>query len=115
MPTSASTPTAIGALTVTAPTDPQVQSLTIKYSWTANDGTIAHEDRKVMIEHGLYHLEVGLLVPLVLSCAWLAFVRRFDRLHPEPVWLVAVVFALTSFVGVCPAYLPFKLSTAGKK
>ena len=29
--------------------------------------------------------------------------------------VVAVVFALTSFVGVCPAYLPFKLSTAGKK
>ena len=29
--------------------------------------------------------------------------------------IIAVVFALTSFVGVCPAYLPFKLSTVGKK
>ena len=29
--------------------------------------------------------------------------------------VIAVVFALTSFVGVCPAYLPFRLSTVGKK
>lgn len=25
--------------------------------------------------------------------------------------VIAVVFALTSFIGVCPAYLPFGLST----
>lgn len=45
---------------------------------------------------------LGLLLPLVLSCAWLAFVRRFDRLHPEPVWLVAVVFGLGA-LSVVPA------------
>lgn len=28
--------------------------------------------------------------------------------------VVAVVLVVTSFVGVCPAYLPFKLSTLGK-
>ncbi len=28
--------------------------------------------------------------------------------------VIAVVLVLTSFVGVCPAYLPFKLSTLGK-
>lgn len=29
--------------------------------------------------------------------------------------VVAVAFVVTSFVGVCPAYLPFGLSTIGKK
>ena len=29
--------------------------------------------------------------------------------------IVAAVFLLTSFVGVCPAYLPFGLSTRRKK
>jgi hypothetical protein len=29
--------------------------------------------------------------------------------------VVAVVFILTSFVGTCPAYLPFGLSTRGAK
>lgn len=35
-----------------------------------------------------------LVVPIVLSVLWLAFVRRFDRAHPEPLWLVAVTFLL---------------------
>lgn len=29
--------------------------------------------------------------------------------------LIAVVFLLTSFVGTCPAYLPFGLSTRGAR
>ncbi len=29
-------------------------------------------------------------------------------------WVLAVVFVLTSFVSFCPLYLPFKLSTRGK-
>ena len=29
--------------------------------------------------------------------------------------IVAVIFILTSFVGTCPAYLPFGLSTRGAK
>lgn len=33
-----------------------------------------------------------LVVPFLLSIAWLAFVRRFDRAHPEPLWLVLVTF-----------------------
>jgi RsiW-degrading membrane proteinase PrsW (M82 family) len=41
-----------------------------------------------------------LVVPLVLSLAWLAFVRRFDRAHPEPVWLVGVTFVLGAFATV---------------
>lgn len=34
------------------------------------------------------------VVPVLLSVAWLAFIRRFDRAHPEPMWLVAITFAL---------------------
>lgn len=34
------------------------------------------------------------VVPILLSIAWLAFIRRFDRAHPEPMWLVAVTFVL---------------------
>jgi RsiW-degrading membrane proteinase PrsW (M82 family) len=33
-------------------------------------------------------------LPVLLSLAWLAFVRRFDRARPEPLWLVIVTFAL---------------------
>lgn len=32
------------------------------------------------------------LVPIMLSLAWLAFVHRFDRAHPEPLRLLALVF-----------------------
>jgi RsiW-degrading membrane proteinase PrsW (M82 family) len=34
------------------------------------------------------------VVPILLSVAWLVFIRRFDRAHPEPVWLVALTFVL---------------------
>lgn len=44
------------------------------------------------------------VVPVVLSFAWLAFVRRFDRAHPEPMWLVVVTFVLGA-VSTVPAGL----------
>jgi protease PrsW len=31
---------------------------------------------------------------MVLSLSWLFFVRRFDRAHPEPLWLVLATFVL---------------------
>lgn len=34
------------------------------------------------------------VTPVLLSLAWLVFVRRFDRAHPEPLWLVLVTFML---------------------
>jgi RsiW-degrading membrane proteinase PrsW (M82 family) len=34
------------------------------------------------------------VVPILLSLAWLAFIRRFDRAHPEPLWLIGVTFVL---------------------
>jgi RsiW-degrading membrane proteinase PrsW (M82 family) len=45
-----------------------------------------------------------IVLPLVLSVAWLFFVRRFDRSHPEPWWLVVVTFALGG-LSVVPAGL----------
>jgi RsiW-degrading membrane proteinase PrsW (M82 family) len=43
-------------------------------------------------------------IPIFLSLAWLAFIRRFDRARPEPLWLVLVTFALG-----CAAVLPVSL------
>ena len=40
------------------------------------------------------------VVPILLSFAWLAFVRRFDRAHPEPMWLVIVTFVLGALATV---------------
>jgi protease PrsW len=34
------------------------------------------------------------VVPILLSIAWLLFIRRFDRAHPEPMWLIGVTFVL---------------------
>ena len=45
-----------------------------------------------------------LIVPILLSFAWLLFVRRFDRAHPEPMWLIAVTFLLGA-LSVVPAGL----------
>lgn len=43
-----------------------------------------------------------LIVPILLSIGWLGFVRRFDRAHPEPVWLIAMTFFL-GVVSTVPA------------
>jgi RsiW-degrading membrane proteinase PrsW (M82 family) len=42
----------------------------------------------------------NLLLPFVVSFAWLFFVRRFDRAQPEPMWLVVVTFALGALATV---------------
>ena len=43
-------------------------------------------------------------LPFVLSFAWLFFVRRFDRVRPEPVWLVVATFVLGG-LAIVPAAL----------
>ena len=45
------------------------------------------------------------VVPLVLSLAWLVFVRRFDRAHPEPVWLVLLTFILGAVATIPASFL----------
>lgn len=44
----------------------------------------------------------NLILPLVMSIAWLVFVRQFDRAQPEPWWLVITTFGLGA-VAVVPA------------
>jgi RsiW-degrading membrane proteinase PrsW (M82 family) len=44
------------------------------------------------------------LLPFALSFAWLFFVRRFDRMRPEPVWLVVATFVLGG-AAIVPAAL----------
>jgi protease PrsW len=46
-----------------------------------------------------------LVVPIVLSLGWLLFVRRFDRAHPEPMWLVMATFGLGALAAVPAAAL----------
>jgi RsiW-degrading membrane proteinase PrsW (M82 family) len=44
----------------------------------------------------------SIVLPIFLSMMWLVFVRRFDRAHPEPWWLVLVTFGLGG-LSVIPA------------
>ncbi|CAN5609545.1 hypothetical protein BH09MYX1_BH09MYX1_27100 [soil metagenome] len=45
---------------------------------------------------------LSIVLPILLSLMWLVFVRRFDRAHPEPWWLVLATFALGG-LSVIPA------------
>lgn len=51
-----------------------------------------------------------IVVPILLSLAWLVFVRRFDRAHPEPMWLVLVTFALGALSTIPAALGEYGLS-----
>lgn len=53
-----------------------------------------------------------LVVPIVMSLAWLAFVRRFDRAHPEPIWLIAITFVLGAVVTLPAGFAELLLSGA---
>jgi RsiW-degrading membrane proteinase PrsW (M82 family) len=52
------------------------------------------------------------LVPVALSLLWLVFVRRFDRAHPEPMWLVLVTFLMGAVATVPAGLLERALSSA---
>jgi len=53
-----------------------------------------------------------LVVPIVLSLAWLVFVRRFDRAHPEPLWLVGVTFVLGALATMPAGIAEWLLATS---
>ncbi len=48
---------------------------------------------------------------LALVIGWLYVTDRIAGTLGLVLLVIAVVFLLTSFIGFCPAYLPFKLST----
>ena len=47
----------------------------------------------------------GLVLPLLISISWIGFVRRFDRAHPEPRWIVLSTFALGGLSVFLAAFL----------
>jgi RsiW-degrading membrane proteinase PrsW (M82 family) len=51
-------------------------------------------------------------LPFLLSLAWLAFVRRFDRARPEPLWLVLVTFGLGGAAVVPVSVVEWRLGEA---
>jgi protease PrsW len=53
-----------------------------------------------------------IVLPLILSTAWIFFVRRFDRAHPEPYWLVFVTFALGGLSVLPAGFLEWALMSA---
>jgi RsiW-degrading membrane proteinase PrsW (M82 family) len=53
-----------------------------------------------------------LVVPLLLSFGWLAFVRRFDRAHPEPIWLVGLTFFFGAMATAPAALAEYVLASA---
>ncbi|MBX3185455.1 MAG: PrsW family intramembrane metalloprotease [Labilithrix sp.] len=52
------------------------------------------------------------VVPVLLSLAWLVFVRRFDRAHPEPMWLVLTTFVLGALSTIPAGIAELALATA---
>ncbi len=53
-----------------------------------------------------------IVLPLLMSLAWLVFVRRFDRAQPEPWWLVLATFALGGFSVIPAAFAEYFLMSA---
>jgi RsiW-degrading membrane proteinase PrsW (M82 family) len=51
-------------------------------------------------------------LPMLMSLAWLAFVRRFDRARPEPLWLVLLTFALGGAAVVPASFVEWRLADA---
>jgi hypothetical protein len=55
---------------------------------------------------------IRVLVAVVLAWAW--YTGRISGTLAIVLLVIAGVFILTSFIGFCPGYLPFGLSTRGK-
>jgi hypothetical protein len=51
---------------------------------------------------------------IAVVVGWLYFTGRIPGWLGIVLLVVAVMFLVTSFLGVCPGYLPFNVSTRGK-
>jgi RsiW-degrading membrane proteinase PrsW (M82 family) len=120
---SGMTVVARGPVSFGSPSFPEAGALHLSFGTGAEGYARAQHERQLLTTPRLPPLKrvdaVGLppnralaiaclVVPIVLSLAWLAFVRRFDRAHPEPMWLVALTF----FLGGA-ATIPAGLAEAG--
>ena len=59
-------------------------------------------------------MDKGIRILLAVIIAILYFTNQITGVAAIVLGIFAVVFLLTSFVGFCPLYLPFKLSTLKK-
>lgn len=88
------------------------------YSWAQHNAWLLSSGWPPSLEHRAtvpvapaWSLAIAsVLLPLFASLAWLAFVRRFDRAHPEPQWLVLATFALGACAGPLAGYIEGRLS-----
>jgi hypothetical protein len=53
-------------------------------------------------------------VALALLIGVLYLAKSISGVAAVILGIIAVIFLITGFVGFCPAYLPFKISTRGK-
>ena len=54
------------------------------------------------------------VLPMLVSLAWLIFVRRFDRARPEPWWLVPAAYAESALADLTPYLDPHVMSLGGQ-
>ena len=59
-------------------------------------------------------MDKGIRIFLAVIIAILYFTNQITGVAAIVLGIFAVVFLLTSFVGFCPLYVPFKLSTLKK-
>jgi small-conductance mechanosensitive channel len=60
-------------------------------------------------------LDRVLRISVALVIAVLYFTDQMNGIAAIVLGLLAIIFALTSFVGVCPLYIPLKISTKKSK
>lgn len=72
------------------------------------------ETKATALPASWFSASLGLLLPLCISLSWLVFVRRFDRAHPEPSWLVLGTFALGGLSVVAAAFIEGGLASISR-
>jgi Na+(H+)/acetate symporter ActP len=59
-------------------------------------------------------IDRGIRIVIAIAVGVLYFTGQISGAAAVILGLLAVIFVLTSLVGICPLYLPFGLSTRGK-
>ena len=61
------------------------------------------------------HIDRGIRIALVIAVALLFVFGKITGVAVIVLGVLAVIFLITSFIGVCPLYIPFGFSTRRKK
>lgn len=62
---------------------------------------------------GLADRAIRAIIAIVVGILY--FTNQITGIVAIILGIFAIIFLLTSFIGSCPLYLPFKMSTIGKK